>query len=418
MFNRHLCAAFSAALLQTTYAVAADTKLFSSTKLEFRNPDGGTYYSAKTVKALLDSGEVIVPGNNVYGQNTCPYPAQTRSDLYCTPPLLHVFLGSIQIGQPVQQLPTDVRQEIELGFNHIGQMAAWHPNVYPPSGFSPSLIDIHTGSSAPLFKGSDNDFTNCSPQASQVQATTVLTDAGQLIGPKWAICENGGSDIQIWSTDSYRTMASPKGYLPTQIVGVNSGGQIALNATPAAGAPAFGPLSRNAGFIWKDGRYKRLPLPFVSLLTGFTQTYVKAINDDGVASGDVTKDDGTTHAVIWHNLTSKDIGTLPGFKSSTTLAMNSDGQVLACAYNNSEDLTTSGSVTKLFVWSETTGKKTMAEVTSASTDQSQLPEGCVGRPLYSSSNFAETLKVFTNRAGQWLLQFGINDQYLVSAARE
>lgn len=400
MLKRTIFGAFCVASLHVTCAQAAGAMLFSSEKLpDFREP----YSGPKTVKALLNDGEMIIPGNTVYGPNTCPVPAVTRVDLNCTPPIDHVFLASVRIGQPTSQLPTDVKSLL-LRFNRTGQMAAWSEHFNGQAVYGARLIDIHTGTTKPFFLGGENTLTVCNASDGSVLSNALLSDAGQLVGAQANACSDE-SGLYILSTDAHTKIAPPKGYLVRQVVGANSNGQIAANAIPQSTAI----LSSPAGFVWNGTSYKRLTLPFISLLSGFTQTEAVAINDAGTVAGNVTKRDGTSHSAVWQNLSATDIGTLSGFKHSMTLAINTDGMVLACAYNTQEDLYTANSHTKLFVWSKAGGKQALADITSASTTQDKLPEGCT-----SNFSYVGKVKVLTNRTGQWLLQYGTDREYLVS----
>lgn len=349
--------------------------------------------------ALQNDGAMVVYGPAEYAVDYCPHPAVTQQDLMCTPPITRLPLALARVGQMATLLPVDVKNQ-QMRFNHVGQMAAW--NAYQPT--SVALTDLSTGASTPLFTGSATP--DCPALAGKSLANVLLSDKGELIGLQDAAC-GAGAGMYVWSTSAQTNIPSPSGYTISKVVGANTSGQIALTATRNTSQWP----SPTAAFIWKAGSYKALMPSLFSILSGYWSTEAVAVNDSGTVAGQIVKRDGTRHAAIWQATTATDLGTLSGFRNSMALAINPDGLVLACAYNQPEDLYATDASTKLFIWTPAGGKRPLSEVISAATTPDQLPTGC--NYLYSPYG-DHPADILTNGQGQWRLHYSPSSNYLVT----
>jgi probable HAF family extracellular repeat protein len=171
--------------------------------------------------------------------------------------------------------------------------------------------------------------------------------------------------------------------------------------------------------LWSGASYTALPLPFWSLLAGYSASEAKGINDQGDVVGNLIKSDGTRHAVIWPaGKAATDIGTLAGYKSSMVVGVNSKGMVLTCAYN-AADSTGAPSYavtnTKTFVWDKgirtALSRSALGLPTATGTTSQSIPEGeCVAWfhfPLLLGAVYFPQ-SVMTNQSGQWLINDSVN----------
>ena len=295
--------------------------------------------------------------------------------------------------------------------NNLGQIVAWPQ-------FNSTIADFvkltTQGSAAQTFVTSS--FRDASPAGCGINdrayGWVALSNGGQLVGQVFKASCTGS--FVLWNGDQLKvTGALPSGYSAPSFAGVNATGQLAISASQ--GPQTTGTSANTRALLWNGSNYSILPLPFLSLLYGYTSSEAVGINDQGDVVGNLIKRDGSRHAVIWHAGKATDLGTLPGYKSSKAGGLNSKGQVLACAYDvadtagdpvyghtaSSAALATSP---KSFAWIN--GMRTPISLTalglstSSSPNPDWAPEGYCDGWFHDGSPAGH---VSANQNGQWLM---------------
>jgi len=105
---------------------------------------------------------------------------------------------------------------------------------------------------------------------------------------------------------------------------LNERGQVAWNE-PGRGNPDGVHTERRA-FVWKDG-----------VTTKLGQFRVVGMNDRGQIVGGILAANGEDHAALWENGRVRDLGTLPGGKSSYGASINGKGQVVGSSDTGGKD---------------------------------------------------------------------------------
>lgn len=143
--------------------------------------------------------------------------------------------------------------------------------------------------------------------------------AGHISGP-----QPEGTTGYVWSPDGTGSRLTKYQDQHTAGLGINSAGVV-------AGWTSYENRPMKAT-LWDSGQQKMLP----PLQPG-KNAMAQQINDKGVVVGtsDLTIDGAvTTHAVKWVNRKVKDLGVLPGHKSSRALALNNQGVIVGYSHND------------------------------------------------------------------------------------
>lgn len=346
--------------------------------------------------SLFDDGQVLTYGPSEYGPDTCPI--VTRPDQTgCVPPLVRQTLALATAGGGWTVLPFNVLN-VAYRFNHTGKGVIWHSEDTPNA----LLVDAYTGSSTPFAPGIASPFASCTGDTNyQSQFTWLtLTETNKLLGQKIGCAPSYA--IDFWSSTGTQEMPMPAGYASMQLIDVNKSEQLAITARQNSSTAA----SRALSWSQKAG-FKTLPLPLLSILTGYTQSEALAIDDAGNILGNLLKRDGSSHAAIWRAGKATDIGTLSGYKYSTALGMSSAGVALLCAYDTVDGYGAPAGQTQLFLWAN--GAKASWSTSVTAKDGNTPPTGCVG----SFRSYSKSPLFWPNGKGQWLM-YGNTRTYLLT----
>lgn len=156
----------------------------------------------------------------------------------------------------------------------------------------------------------------------------AISDSGQIIGaafPKFSHQGHGFSYNQGVLTDLGLLLTSGSRDARSVVVGINQTGDIVGTATVSTG---FDNISH--AFLYHNGKMTDL-----GTLPGYASSSAQAINDQGQITGYVQQDGFDYpldhHAFLWQNGVMKELGTLPGFKDSVGTAINSRGDIVGDA---------------------------------------------------------------------------------------
>lgn len=404
------------AMLIACGALQMHSLAFGTQILSIQSSDPGGY-----IKTLLNDGTIVT---EVDQYAPCP-----------PPPTYEPSPGSIGGGPPppacfppavsrklvvLSASASSTTQGVRLAYefldknyfiNNLGQIVAWPQSNLTITDF----VKLTTqGAAAQTFVTSN--FHDPSPAGCGINdrayGWVALSNGGQLVGQVFkASC--AGSFV-LWNGDQLKIMgALPAGYGAPTFAGVNATGQLAITATK--GTRTTGTSANTRALFWNGSSYSTLPLPFLSLLYGYTSSEAVSINDQGDVVGNLIKSDGARHAVIWRAGKATDLGTLSGFKSSKAAGLNSKSQVLACAYDAADSVgdpvdgptdPSTGLVTppKSFAWIN--GVRTSISLNALGLSASPglnpdwAPEGWCNGWFHGGSPAGH---VSANQSGQWLM---------------
>lgn len=119
---------------------------------------------------------------------------------------------------------------------------------------------------------------------------------------------------------------------PNEVTALNDEGQIVGT-------------SQGRAFIWQKGKLKFLPL----LPHTHTQSIANDINGRGQVVGEHDFSDLKKRAVLWENGKERDLGTLPGNRSSRAWSINNRGQIVGDAFTEWVDINPQN-VFSAFLW--------------------------------------------------------------------
>jgi probable HAF family extracellular repeat protein len=147
----------------------------------------------------------------------------------------------------------------------------------------------------------------------------------------------------LWENGQARTIDLLPGDRSGTAGDINHNGQVV--GTSGVGAASFltGPNPPRA-FLWQNGETADL-----GTLPGYESSSAVAINDSGLIVGtvrlDKTNRNAPSRAVLWHNGQITDLGTLPGDMTSRAVDINARGQVLGVS-----DMDLSDEHQHVFLW--------------------------------------------------------------------
>lgn len=148
--------------------------------------------------------------------------------------------------------------------------------------------------------------------AAALCATSLATAGGALT----AAPSSSG-----WTVTSLERGSNPDGVWATGATAIDEAGRAIGNGAARDG-------EHSAGFVWENGRLTALR----STGAAAADTYAAAVDDRGRTVGWASTAQGVQRATLWEGGRARNLGTLPGRRWSTAVAVGPAGEVIGYAY--------------------------------------------------------------------------------------
>lgn len=172
-------------------------------------------------------------------------------------------------------------------------------------------------------------------------AMNGVNDSGEVVG--WSETVRGSWVLHAaqWRSGALQDFGGGGGdWSVSHVFAINNAGQMAGDYAQNAGQLGTNTFDRQASLWQSDGTREDL-----GVLPGYSSSTALAIDYRGdVAGWSGSADGSASHAFLWRRGAMHDLGVLPGYANSAALALNAFGQVVG--WSNSAD----GTVYHAFLW--------------------------------------------------------------------
>jgi probable HAF family extracellular repeat protein len=198
----------------------------------------------------------------------------------------------------------------------LGKQPGW------PAGGSPVAINDagQIAGTAPAKGGGQQAFvwqqgrmTSLGTLGGKDSSVSAMNNRGQVIG--FSTTKSGANHVFVWQAGKMTDLGSLGAKGAPSVAALNDALQI-VGSIPVKGG-------RPHAFLWQRGK-----LTDLGTLPGGSESRAAGINAKGQVVGYSTSKSGGSHVVLWQNGKLRDLGTLPGGVETSATGINDKGQII------------------------------------------------------------------------------------------